>query len=293
MERGDILIIGGGVAGIAAAKAAASLGCKVLLADRGREPGGVLLQCTHPGFGPDLTGPAYVASVLTDFPETVRYLPNTTVLSVSPDKTAALTGLATGRITVGFERLILATGCMEIPPGALDIAGTRPEGVYTAGQVQAMLNLYHQVPEGPAVILGSGDMGLLMAHALAEAGQTVAAVVEQRPRCGGMAKYRQWLKLHQIPLLLSATISETWGEEHLTGVTVRFLKTGEETWLPCATLVVAAGLRPDRELVRELSDPDWLHLCGNCRQVHPTVESVVQEGARTGRIAAEMIWGKQ
>ena len=292
METYEILIVGAGAAGIAAAKAAESHGCRrILLVDRAREMGGVLLQCAHHGFGPDLTGPEYAQYLCKGLPNSVRWLPETTVLSVSPEKTAQLTGPKTGQLTVRFKKMILAAGCLEIPPGALNIAGTRPEGVYTAGQVQAMMNLYQEIPEGPVVILGGGDMGLLMAGALAEAGQEVSAVVEQRPRCGGTARNRKYLKIHQIPLLLNATITEILGEKQLSGVTVRFLKTGEETVLPCRTLLIAAGLRPDRDLVRALGAPDWMYLCGNCNRIHTAVEAVVLDGTHIGTEAAEAIRG--
>ena len=130
-----------------------------------------------------------------------------------------------------------------------------------------------------------------MAGALAEAGQEVSAVVEQRPRCGGTARNRKYLKIHQIPLLLNATITEILGEKLLSGVTVRFLKTGEETVLPCRTLLIAAGLRPDRDLVRDLGAPDWMYLCGNCNRIHTAVEAVVLDGAHIGTEAAEAIRG--
>ena len=167
MEHYDILIIGGGAAGIAAAKACS--GRKVLLADRKPALGGVLPQCAHRGFGKNKSGIEYAADLLTDFPETVSLALNTTVLSVSDDKTAVLSGTEFGRKQISFSQLILASGCREIPMGALPIGGTRPKGVYTAGQMQELMNLYGVVPEGPVVILGSGDLGLIMAKHLAEA----------------------------------------------------------------------------------------------------------------------------
>ena len=140
MEHYDILIIGGGAAGIAAAKEAA--GAKVLLADSRSSLGGVLLQCTHLGFGKNKSGIQYAADLLLDFPKEITLALNTTVLSVSEDRTALLSGREFGRKTVAFSQLILATGCREIPMGALPIGGTRPEGVYTAGFAQELLNLH-------------------------------------------------------------------------------------------------------------------------------------------------------
>lgn len=280
MEKYDILIIGAGAAGIAAAKAAAEAGCNsIALVDRKKKMGGVLLQCAHNGFGPNLNGPEYTEKLLAGFPKEVTWIPNTTVLSVAADKTAVLSGLEIGRITVRFQQLILATGCREIPMGALPIAGTRPRGVYTAGQMQEMLNLHGHVPDGPVVILGSGDLGLVMAKQLAEIGLPVT-LVEQRSVCGGMARNQRCLKEFPIRLICDTTISEVLGQKRLGGV---LLSGGN--YLPCKTLLIAAGLRPEREVIFDLGRPDWLHLCGNCNTVHPMVEAVVNEGKQAGLAA--------
>ena len=286
MEHCDILIIGAGAAGIAAARAAHDAGCEsVLLVDRKQKKGGVLLQCAHHGFGLNLSGPEYTEKLLAGFPEGVSWCPNTTVLSVSKAKTAILSSPDFGRKTVAFQQLILATGCREIPIGALPIAGTRPKGIYTAGQMQEMLNLYGVVPNGPVVILGSGDLGLVMAKQLAEIGLSVS-LVEQRPSCGGMARNQRCLKEFPIELYCNTTISEVFGEKHLEGV-----MTSDGQYLPCKTLLIAAGLRPDREVVLGLGNPDWLQLCGNCNTVHPMVEAVVNEGKQAGIAAYENIRG--
>lgn len=276
MEHCDILIIGAGAAGIAAAKAAAAGGGSVLLVDRKGSMGGVLLQCAHHGFGQNLSGPQYTQKLLSGFPETVAWCPNTTVLSVSGDKTAVLSGPAIGVKRVAFKQLILAAGCREIPIGALPIAGTRPKGIYTAGQMQEMMNLRGVVPEGPAVILGSGDLGLIMAKQLAENGLAVT-LVEQRGSCGGMARNRRCLEEFPIRLLCNTTVSEVSGQRHIEGVT-----TADGEFLPCKTLLIAAGLCPARELISGLGDPGWLQLCGNCNAVHPMVEGVVAEGKQAG-----------
>ena len=283
MEHFDILIIGGGAAGIAAAKAAR--GAKVLLADTRPQLGGVLLQCAHHGFGKDKSGTEYASELLQDFPEEITLALNTTVLSVSENRTALLSGREFGRRTVGFSRLIMATGCREIPMGALAIAGTRPKGVYTAGQMQELINLHGFVPEGPAVILGSGDLGLILAKQLAQAGIDVT-LVEKKDSCGGMARNRRCLEEYPIRLLCSDTIREVRGYPHITGcVTAR----GE--CLPCKTLLIAAGMVPDRELAADLGAPDWLQICGNCNTVHPMVEAVVNEGTQAGMTAIEKLGG--
>lgn len=279
MEHVDILIVGGGAAGISAAKAARGL--KVLLVDRKPKLGGVLLQCTHHGFGKNKSGIEYATELTEDFPDTVTLALNTTVLSVSGDKIATLSSEDAGLQQISFSQLVLATGCREIPMGALPIAGTRPKGIYTAGQMQEMINLYGFRPEGPAVVLGSGDLGLIMAQQLAEAGLSVT-VVEQKSACGGMARNQRCLQEYPINLICNATIEEVQGDPQLAGC---IISTGEI--LPCRTLLIAVGLRPERELVFDLGNPDWLHLCGNCKSVHPMVERVIQEGKQAGKTAYE------
>ena len=281
MEHFDILIIGGGAAGIAAAKAAGSV--KVLLADRKPKLGGVLLQCTHHGFGKNKSGIEYAADLLHDFPEGITLALNTTVLSVSGDKTAVLSGKEFGRKQISFSQLILASGCREIPIGALPIGGTRPKGIYTAGQMQEMMNLHGFLPEGPVVILGSGDLGLIMAKQLAEAGISVT-MVEQKPQCGGMARNQRCLEEYPITLICDDTIAQVQGYPRITGCV-----TGRGIPISCKTLLIAAGLRPERELIAHLGNPEWLHICGNCNTVHPMVEAVVNEGKQAGQAALKQM----
>ena len=283
MEHYDILIIGGGAAGIAAAKACSD--ANVLLVDRKKSLGGVLLQCTHRGFGKNMTGIEYAAGLMQDFPKAVTLALNTTVLSVSGNQTALLSGREFGRREISFSQLILASGCREIPAGALPIAGTRPKGVYTAGQMQELMNLHGFQPEGPVVILGSGDLGLILAKQLAEAGLSVT-MVEKSPYCGGMLRNQRCLEEYPIRLLYSDTIVQIHGEKHICGCTT---KNGE--YLPCRSLLIAVGLRPEQELIPHLGKPEWLHLCGNCKQVHPMVEAVVQEGKQAGIAAIENLRG--
>ena len=279
----DILIIGGGAAGIAAAKATA--GAKVLLVERKKELGGVLLQCTHHGFGKDQSGIAYAAELRKEIPANVELALDTTVLSVSADRTAELAGKTFGRKTVRFSQLILATGCREIPMGALSIAGTRPHGIYTAGQMQEMMNLHGHIPNDPVVILGSGDLGLIMAQQLAEVGVAVK-LVEQKDHCGGMAKNQRCLSRYPIELICNVTVTEVCGAPALSSVV---LSNGRK--LPCATLLIAAGLRPERELVHNVGMPSWLHICGNCNRIHPMVEAVIHEGTEAGKSACRNIRG--
>lgn len=283
MEHYEILIIGGGAAGISAARACS--GAKVLLVDRKDQLGGVLLQCAHQGFGRNQSGMEYAADLIQEFPENVTLALNTTVLSVTENKTALLSGREFGCREISFSRLILATGCREIPAGALPIAGTRPRGIYTAGQMQELMNLHSIVPEGPVVILGSGDLGLIMAKQLAEAGLSVT-IVEKNNQCGGMARNQRCLEEHPIHLTCGDTVTEVQGDSHLTTCV-----TEKGRVLPCKTLLIAVGLRPERELVYGLGNPDWLHICGNCNRVHPMVEAVIQEGKQAGISAYRKIRG--
>ena len=241
----------------------------------------MLLQCFHRGFGQNQNGPEYTKKIREDFPETVAVYYDTTVLSVTKDRCAYL---SCGEI-LRFQQLILAAGCREIPMGALPITGTRPRGVYTAGQMQEMMNLYGHRPKDPAVILGSGDLGLVMAKHLAEMGITVT-LVEQKPACGGMARNQICLQEYPIRLLCNTTVTEVLGDPELEGCV---LSNGQI--LPCATLLVAVGLVPDRELVLDLEEPHWLQVCGNCNRVHPMVEAVVKEGKQAGIAAWEAIRG--
>ena len=283
MEQYDILIIGGGAAGIAAAKAAQ--GAKILLVDNKPALGGILLQCAHHGFGNNKSGTEYAADLTKDFPQSITLALDTTVLSVSVDRTALLCGRTFGRKTIGFSQLILAAGCREIPIGALPISGTRPKGIYTAGQMQEMMNLHGHLPKGPVVILGSGDLGLIMAKQLAESGLCVT-LVEQKNQCGGMAKNQRCLTAYPIGLLCDDTIAEIQGYPHITGCV-----TAKGVRLPCSTLLIAAGLIPERELVMGLEGAPWLHICGNCRKVHPMVEAVINEGKQAGLAAWEQLRG--
>lgn len=277
MEHFDILVIGGGAAGIAAAKAAVAAGChSVALVDRKPALGGVLLQCAHRGFGAGLTGREYAQTLLRDFPKEVRLFLSTTVLSVEETKIARLSGGG----TLSFEQLIYAAGCRELPMGALPIAGTRPKGVYTAGQMQERMNLSGVLPKGPVVILGSGDIGLILAAQLAARDISVT-LVEQKDACGGLSRNRRCLEDYPIRLICSQTIEILRGEDTLEGCV---LSGGE--YLPCKTLLIAAGLRPDRALLADLGTQPWLHLCGNCNTIHPMVEGVTAEGTKVGIGAA-------
>jgi len=311
MKHYDIFIIGAGAAGIAAAKAAWKIGCRsIAIADRRAAMGGILLQCAHRGFGHEQDGPEFTERLLEDFPGEITFYRDTTVLSITNDRTAVLSGPSLGLQKIAFKQLILATGCREIPLGALRITGTRPHtrinisgrpcGIFTAGQMQELMNIHRQIPEGPVTILGSGDIGLVMASHLAEAGVKISGIIEQKETCSGMLRNQNRLQAYDIPYVFSTTIREICGYPELEGVVL----TGG-TYLPCRTLLIAAGLVPEQELLQkfvqnpisknpsETSYPDWIHLCGNARQVHPIVDSVVTDGARAGRHAYKLSLSKK
>lgn len=276
MEHYDILIVGGGAAGISAAKAAK--GKKVLLAERESKLGGILMQCAHRGFGGELNGMEYAKTLLYDL-EGVDISLNTTVLRVNDNKTALLSQKDGGCSEISFSRLILAAGAMEITAGALPIAGDRPKGVYTAGSMQKLINCQGFVPDGPAVILGSGDLGLIMAAALAKMDIPVT-LVEKAAGLGGMARNRCRLDGLAVDVVFNSTVTELFGERELEAV---LLSNGER--LACKSLLIAVGLECDRKLVKKLENPEWLRLCGNCERVHPMIESVIRDGTQAGEWA--------
>ena len=289
----ELLIVGAGAAGITAALSAWEAGCRdVLLVDRREQLGGILPQCLHEGFGltqygMELTGPDYTERITEKLAQTgVRLALGTEVLTVRGDKTAVLSDRS-GLTELHFERLILTAGCRERTIGSLPVAGTRPAGIFTAGQAQEMMNLRGQDVGREVLILGSGDLGLIMARQFVLAGKHVIAVVEKESRCGGMARnYHRCIEPYQIPIRFRTTVAAIHGEGRISGVTLRHLDSGAEEFLPCDTLVTALGLIPERELVRGLGDSDWLFLAGNCRRVHDLVDSAVAEaeaiGARVG-----------
>lgn len=269
-ERFDVLIVGGGAAGVGATKALWASGCRsVALAEEKPRLGGILRQCVHPGFGDGLDGRAYADRLLFDFPADLPCFLGVTVTALGPDRTAVLSD---GR-KIAFRILILATGCREVPFGALPVTGTRPRGVFTAGQMQEMMNCHGYVPRGPAVILGSGDVGLVMAWQLLRLGLSVT-LVEQASQMTGLAQNRERLRGLPLTFLLRATVEEIAGYPEITGVVLSDGRT-----VPCRTLLSAVGLRPERELLAGGPVPDWAILAGNCRHIHPRIESVLQEGA--------------
>ena len=287
MEHFDLLVIGGGAAGLSAALSAVKAGQLVLLVEGEAELGGILNQCLHQGFGEGLTGPVYAWRLIDQVERSgVLVRAGTFVLRIDPDRTALLSGRE-GLGRVGFHRCILAAGCRERTIASLPVAGSRPAGVFTAGTAQKLINAGGYDIGNNIVILGSGDVGQIMARQLTLAGKRVAAVIEQRPRLGGLPRNRrECLEAFQIPVILRSTVDEILGEGRVRGVMVRDLSTGRRRELACDTLLTALGLIPDRELCRPLAGhgplPGWLRLCGNCDYVHDMVDGVVREAASLG-----------
>ena len=296
----DVLVVGAGAAGMAAALSARQAGAKtVLLVDRDSRLGGVLPQCLHTGFGEvifrqELTGAQYAARWAARVEAScVTLRLDTTVLSLCPERRALLSS-PEGVEEVAFRALVLAAGCREIPIGALALPGSRPAGVFTAGQAQRMMNLDGLTLGRSAVILGSGDVGLVMARQLALSSCQVLAVVEQRERCSALPRnIRRSIGDCNIPLLTRTTVCCVHGSGRVRGVTLRQLDTGEERFLPCDTLITALGMVPERELLRPLGEPlpPWVFPCGNCQRIHRTVDTVTLQGEAAGRKAAELALG--
>lgn len=291
MDRVELLIVGAGAAGMSAAVAARESGCeRVLLTDRNDCLGGILPQCIHSGFaqsicGVEMTGPE-LNERLTERLERsgVPVKTGVTVTEIRPGRTAVLIGKY-GKEEISFDRLILATGCREISIGSLGISGTRPFGIYTAGEAQRMINLHGESIGREIVILGSGDLGLIMARRFTLEGKRVKLMVEKLPHCSAMARnFRRCIEPYDIPIAFSTEITEIFGEKRIEAVDIIHNDTGIREKIACDTLVTAIGLLPDARLSDGLGDPTWLGLCGNCRRVHSIVDSAIEEAERTGRL---------
>lgn len=262
MKRVQLAIIGGGPAGLSAAIAARKAGVEdILLIERDRELGGILNQCIHAGFGlhtfgRELTGPEYAGEYVRQFRElNIPCLSGTMVLNLSPDRVLTVTGRETGLVQIQAQAVILAMGCRERPRGALNIPGTRPAGIYSAGAAQRLVNVEGLMPGRDVVILGSGDIGLIMARRMTLEGAKVLACVEVMPYSGGLTRnIVQCLHDYNIPLYLSHTVTKIEGEGRLTGVTVQKVDEnrapvpGTEMHFDCDTLLLSVGLIPENEL---------------------------------------------
>lgn len=330
MIRYDLIVIGGGPAGLAAAVSAKKQGIeKVLILERDRELGGILNQCIHNGFGlhtfqEELTGPEYAQRFIDQAKEyEVPYKLNTMVLDITQEnreKVVTAMNRDEGLLFLRTKAVILAMGCRERPRGALNIPGYRPAGIYTAGTAQRLVNMEGYMPGREVVILGSGDIGLIMARRMTLEGAKVKVVAELMPYSGGLQRnIVQCLEDFQIPLKLSHTVVDIQGKERVAGVTLAQVDEnrkpipGTEEFYSCDTLLLSCGLIPENELSgnmgvalsRITSGPvvnesletniPGVFACGNVLHVHDLVDYVSEEAAKAGSHAVEYIrrWEEQ
>ena len=321
MTKKDIVIIGGGPAGLAAALAAKAEGAEsILILERDKELGGILNQCIHNGFGlhtfqEELTGPEYAARFIQRVEEQkIEYRLNTMVMDISPEKVVTAMSSEDGMYQIQAKSVILAMGCRERPRGALNIPGYRPAGIYSAGTAQRLVNREGFMPGKKVVILGSGDIGLIMARRMTLEGAEVKVVAELMPYSGGLKRnIVQCLDDFGIPLKLSHTVVDIKGKERVEGITLAQVDEnrrpipGTEEFYDCDTLLLSVGLIPENELSGqagvELSsvtsgpvvnesletNVEGIFACGNVLHVHDLVDFVSEEAANAGKNAADYV----
>mgnify|MGYP000870044497 CR=1 FL=1 len=320
----DIAVIGSGPGGLAAALAARQNGAKeVLLIERDKEPGGILLQCIHNGFGveifkKDLPGPAYAQHFINEAEEAgVQFLLDTMVLEITKDKRIFASNKSEGMLEIQAKAIILAMGCRERTRAQVQLPGARPAGVYTAGTAQRWVNVEGFMPGKKFVILGSGDIGMIMARRLTFEGAKVERVLEIMPYLSGlMRNYVQCLQDFDIPLQMQHTIKRIIGNERVEAVETVAVDDywqevpGSEEVIPCDTLLLSVGLIPENELSRQIGiqlDPltsgpfvdnhfqtnvDGFFAAGNVVHVYDLVDWVTAAGLRAGESAARYASGE-
>lgn len=323
--RQDIVIIGGGPAGLAAALAAKEAGAeRILIVERDKELGGILNQCIHNGFGlhtfkEELTGPEYAARYIEKAErERIPFLPETIVIDIAKgengEKEVTAMNKERGLFVIHTAAVVLAMGCRERPRGALNIPGFRPAGIYSAGTAQRYVNIEGRMPGREVVILGSGDIGLIMARRMTLEGAKVKAVAELMPYSGGLKRnIVQCLDDFGIPLKLSHTVVDIKGKKRVEGVTLAQVDenkkpiAGTEEFIPCDTLLLSCGLLPENELSLNLgislnpatsgpyvnesfeTNVSGVFACGNVLHVHDLVDYVSEEAAAAGKQAAAYV----
>ncbi|MBZ4662117.1 MAG: oxidoreductase [Thermotoga sp.] len=318
--RVDVMVIGAGAAGMAAALKAKEEGAEVLLVERDERTGGILNQCIHNGFGlhyfrQELTGPEYAERFQEKMEKIgIRALTNAYVKRVEDRRVILVTEQGIEEVEVGA--LVYTTGARERPFGSLMIPGDRPSGIFTAGVAQRLINIENRLPGKRALILGSGDIGLIMARRLTLEGMEVVGVVERLPYAGGLLRnVIQCLEDYNIPLYLSSTVVEVRGRERLEEVVVAKLDEqfrpipGTERVFKVDTLVLSVGLIPQVELIENLvvknptsrgvgvsnigqTSRDWIFSAGNCTVIFDLVDYVSYEGETAGRYAAKFVKGE-
>ncbi|MFX0026117.1 MAG: NAD(P)/FAD-dependent oxidoreductase [Candidatus Hermodarchaeota archaeon] len=315
----DVAVIGSGAAGLASAIEVKKAELSVLIIERDRELGGITLQCIHNGFGlkefeEELTGPEYIQRFINEVKELkIPYLLDTMVFEINKDKHIYAVNKQEGLIEVEAKAVILAMGCRERTRGAINIPGFRPSGIYTAGQAQRFVNIEGYLPGNTFVILGSGDIGMIMARRLTWEGCKVKAVVEILPYVSGLLRNQvQCLEDYEIPLITSYTVTKIHGRDRIKGVTISKVDrnfdriVGSEKFIECDTLLLSVGLIPENELTlqagAELSKNggpivdnnlettvEGIFACGNVLQVHDLVDLVTAEAKRAGKNAVEYV----
>ena len=318
MKNYDIVIVGGGPAGLAAAVSAKQNGIdSILILERDKELGGILNQCIHNGFGlhtfkEELTGPEYAERFIRQAEDLeIEYKLNTMVMEIGQDKIVSAMNREEGLFEIQAKAVILAMGCRERPRGALNIPGYRPAGIYSAGTAQRLVNMEGYMPGREVVILGSGDIGLIMARRMTLEGAKVKVVAELMPYSGGLKRnIVQCLDDYGIPLKLSHTVVDIKGKERVEGVTLAQVDEsskpipGTEEFYSCDTLLLSVGLIPENEISRGMgveinpvtsgpkvnesleTNMEGVFACGNVLHVHDLVDYVSEEAAAAGRNAA-------